>query len=170
MSAPDISNWDVLVGRIKGRWDKASLRIIPFSDVKGRFAAGAQVCAVKDGKRTLLSIASSRAKDGGWICDCGLASTEVAENLVGAELFIDRSMRPKTEDGEFYVDELFGVRVVSENGVEMGEIEEVLETPNHDVYVTDKAMIPAHPDFIVSRDIEAKVIVVRDVPGLLTEE
>ncbi|RYG66077.1 16S rRNA processing protein RimM, partial [bacterium] len=96
-------------------------------------------------------------------------STEVAENLIGAELSIDKSMRPQTQDGEFYVDELFGVRVVSESGVDMGEIEEVLETPNHDVYVTPKAMIPAHPDFIVSRDLEAKVITVRDVEGLLTE-
>ncbi|HEX8465058.1 MAG TPA: ribosome maturation factor RimM [Abditibacterium sp.] len=170
MSVEDFSTWDVLVGRVKGRWDKASLRITPFSDVKGRFAAGAKLCALKDGKRTPLEIASSRAKDGGWICDCGLGSTEIAESLVGAELFIDRSMRPKTADGEFYVDELFGMRVVSESGVEMGEIEEVLETPNHDVYVTGKAMIPAHPDFIVSRDMEAKVLTVRDVPGLLTEE
>ena len=49
------------------------------------------------------------------------------------------------------------------------EIEEVIETPNHDVYVTGKAMIPAHPDFIVSRDIPQKMIVVRDVPGLLND-
>ena len=53
--------------------------------------------------------------------------------------------------------------------IDRREIEEVLETPNHDVYVTPKAMIPAHPDFIVSRDMEAKVITVRDVEGLMTE-
>jgi 16S rRNA processing protein RimM len=170
MSVPNIKQWDVIVGRVKGRWDKASLRIVPFSEVEDRFAAGKQLCAVKDGKRTLLNIKSSRPKDGGWICDCGLTSTEIAENLIGAELFVDKSMRPQTQDGEFYVDELFGVRIVSESGVEMGEIEEVLETPNNDIYVTPKAMIPAHPDFIVSRDMEAKVIVVRDVPGLLGEE
>ncbi|PQV64822.1 16S rRNA processing protein RimM [Abditibacterium utsteinense] len=165
----DISSWDVLVGRIKGRWDKASLRIVPFSEAKDRFAAGAKLCAEIGGKRTLLDIKTSRAKDGGWICDCGLLSTEIAESLIGAQLFIDRSMREETKDGEFYVDELFGVRVVSESGVEMGEIEEVIETPNHDVYVTNLAMIPAHPDFIVSRDIPQKMIVVRDVPGLLND-
>ncbi|RYG67801.1 hypothetical protein EON80_12885, partial [bacterium] len=111
MPAPNIKDWDVLVGRIKGRWDKASLRIIPFSDVKGRFAVDAQLCALKDGKRTLLTIKASRAKDGGWICDCGLPSTEVAENLIGAELYIDKSMRPQTQDGEFYAEELIDVKL-----------------------------------------------------------
>ncbi len=166
----DISSWDVLVGRVKGRWDKVSLRITPFSEAKGRFDSGAKLCAQIGKERLLLEIKSARAKDGVWICDCGLASSELADRLIGAELFIDRSMREKPEDGGFYVDELFGMRVVSESGVEMGEIEEVLESRSHDVYVTGKAMIPAHPDFIVSRDMEAKVIVVRDVPGLLTEE
>jgi 16S rRNA processing protein RimM len=168
----DYLQWDVLVGRIKGRWDKASLRIQPFSDVKGRFGAGAKLSALKDGKRTLLDIKTSRAKDGGWICDCGLPSTEIAESLIGAELFIDRSMRPETkkDEGEFYVDELFGVRVISESGRDFGEIEEVLETPVHDVYVTPNAMIPAHPDFVVSTDWEKRIITVRDVPGLANEE
>lgn len=166
----DISSWDVLVGRVKGRWDKASLRIVPFSDAPGRFGAGAKLCAEKGKERLLLEVQSSRAKDGVWICDCGLASGEIADRLIGAELFIDRSMRPQPEDGGFYVDELFGMRVVSESGIEMGEITEVLETPSNDVYVTPKAMIPAHPDFIVSRDMEARVLVVRDVPGLLNED
>ena len=166
----DISSWDVLVGRVKGRWDKASLRITPYSEAKGRFGEGAKLCAQVGKERLLLEVKASRPKDGVWICDCGLASSEMADRLIGAELFIDRSMREKPEDGGFYVDELFGMRVVSESGVEMGEITEVLETPNNDVYVTPKAMIPAHPDFIVSRDMEARVIVVRDIPGLLTEE
>ena len=165
----DISGWDVLVGRIKGHWDKASLRIQPFSDVPNRFAAGAKLCAVVGEKRTLLEIKSSRAKDGGWICDCGLQTTEAAQSLVGAQLFIDKSMRPKTHDGEFYLDELFGMRVVSESGQELGEIEEVLETPAHDIYVTPRAMIPAVPDFIVSTDWEARVLTVRDVEGLASE-
>ncbi len=165
----EISSWDVLVGRVKGRWDKASLRIVPFSEASGRFAAGAKLCAEIGKKRTLLEIKTSRAKDGVWICDCGFTASETADALIGAELFIDRSMREAPAEGGFYVDQLFGMRVVSESGVEMGEIEEVLETPNNDVYVTGKAMIPAHPDFIVSRDFEAKIITVRDVPGLLGE-
>lgn len=166
----DLSSWDVLVGRIKGHWDKASLRIQPFSDVPNRFAAGARLCAEIGGKRALLEVKTSRAKDGGWICDCGLLSTEAAQSLVGAQLFIDKSMRPPTQEGEFYVDELFGMRVVSESGQEWGEIEEVLETPAHDIYVTPRAMIPAVPDFIVSTDWQARVVTVRDVEGLMRGE
>ncbi len=165
----DLSSWDVLVGRVKGHWDKASLRIVPFSDVPNRFAAGAKLCAEIEGKRTLLEVKASRAKDGGWICDCGLPSTEAAQSLTGAQLFIHKSMRPQTQEGEFYLDELFGMRVVSKSGQELGEIEEVLETPAHDIYVTPRAMIPAVPDFIVSTDWEKRVVTVRDVEGLLSE-
>lgn len=169
MPDTDLSTWDVLVGRVRGRWDKASLRVQPFSDVKNRFAAGAQLCAVQKAKRTLLEIKSSRAKDGGWICDCALPSTEVAEALIGAELFVHKSMRPAPQDGEFYVDQLFGMRVVTDAGQDLGEIEEVMETPAHDVYVTPRAMIPAHPDFVLGIDWEKRVVTVRDVAGLADE-
>lgn len=55
----DLNDWDVLVGRIKGRWDVAKLRIQPFSDVKGRFGVGAKLCAVQDDKRHFLEVRES---------------------------------------------------------------------------------------------------------------
>ena len=57
----------------------------------------------------------------------------------------------------------------TEAGKDLGEIEEILETPAHDVYVTPHAMIPGHAEFIVKTDFENKVLVVRDVPGLKIE-
>lgn len=166
----DLETWTVLVGRVSGHWDKANLKVKPYSTTPGRFAAGARLCAVAGNKRQLLEVRSSRASGHSWILDCGLQTTEQATALHGAELYIHPSMRPPLPEGEFYIDDLMGLRVQTEAGEDLGEIEEVLETPAHDVYVTPLAMIPGVAEFVVTTDWEKKILVVRDVPGLRIED
>lgn len=163
----NLDDWDVLVGRIKGRWDVAKLRIQPFSEVKGRFGAGAKLCAVQDGKRHLLEVRTSNPKNGLWVCDCGLTSSDVADALVGAEVFVHRSMRPQLPEGEFYPDEIIGMRIAGEDGEDLGEVEEVLDSPAHDIYVTSKAMVPAVPEFILRIDGKSRVVTVRNAAQFL---
>lgn len=166
----DLSTWDVLVGRVRGHWNKADLKIQPFSTAPGRFDAGQQLCVVVENRRQLLTIKSSRFSGNHWICDVGFMQTVQAEALKGAELFIHPEMRVPLPEGEFYPDEMLGWRVVTETGEELGELEEVIETPAHDVLATAEALIPDVPDFIVKKDAEAKLITVRDMPGLKFEE
>lgn len=166
----DLMTWDVLVGRVSGTWDRANLKVQPFSPSPERFKQGARFCVEVAGSRRLLQVISSRASGHSFILDCGLKTSEEAQSLQGAQLFIHPSMRPALPDGQFYVDELLGLRVETEGGDDWGEIEEVLETPAHDVYVTSQAMIPSHDEFIVRRDFHLGVVVVRDVPGLRTQE
>jgi 16S rRNA processing protein RimM len=175
MSAPsatpqDLDTWTVLVGRVSGHWDKANLKVKPFSTTPGRFAAGARFCAAVEGKRQLLEVRSSRPSGHSWILDCGLQTTAQAEALHRAELYIHPSMRPTLPEGEFYIDDLLGLRVQTEAGDDLGEIEEILETPAHDVYVTPLAMIPGHSEFVVSTDWENKILVVRDIPGIRIDD
>lgn len=168
-SSDDIDNlatWNVVVGRISGRWDRAGLKIQPFSTVPDRFAVGKSFCVVQNGNQRKLTIASSRKSGGSFIVDCGISTTEEAEALRGAELLIHHSQRPKLPPDEFYLDELIGLRVRTENGDDLGEIKEVLESKAHLIYVTPHAMIPGVPEFIVSTDWDAKVLTVRDIPGL----
>lgn len=169
MSVDDLAEWNVLVGRVSERWDRAALKVKPFSNAPGRFDAGARLCAVTPGGRCLLTVRESRRSGHSWILDCGLAGTAAAEVLRGAELFIHPSMRPPLPPDEFYLDQLLGLRVRTEAGEDLGEIEEVLETPAHNVYVTSFAMIPGVPEFIVQTDFDNNLLVVRDVPGLRTD-
>ncbi len=166
----DLSTWDVLVGRVRDHWNQADVRIQPFSTAAGRFEAGAQLCAVVGNERQLLTIRTSQSKGNHWVCDVGFTQTAQATALKGAELFIHTNMRVPLPEGEWYPDELLGWRVVTETGEELGEIEGVLETPAHDVFETNLAMIPDVPDFIVKKDAETKTITVRDMPGLKFEE
>ncbi len=149
------------MGRVTGHWDRASLRIISYSDTPDRFGADAVVCAAKDGKRRLLKVLSSRRQGKHLILDCGLTPHDATE-LKDAELYVHVSMRPVLPEGEFYTDQLLGMKVQTETGRDLGEVEEILETPAHDIYCTSQVMIPAVPEYIVKRDFENNVITVAD--------
>ena len=163
----DLNDWDVLVGRVKGRWDHAKLRIQPFSEVEGRFDAGATLCiAPVEGARRLVKVRESTFKNKMWICDCDLLTSEEADALVNGEVYVDVSMRPELGEGEFYPDEIIGMHLMTEGGDDLGEIEEIMETPANDVYVTTQAMVPDVPEWIVRIDGEKRAVIVRDDPGL----
>ncbi len=166
----DLATWDVLVGSVVGDWDRAHLKVKAFSDAPERFAAGARFCVEINGKRRLLEAKTSRAIGHTFVLDVGLKTPIEAQSFKGAQLWIHRSMRAPLPEGEFYVTDILGMRVLTENGDDLGEVEEILETPAHDVYVTPRAMIPAHEEFIVRRDWENRTLVVRDKPGLRTDE
>lgn len=165
----DLQAWDVLVGRVSGRWDKALLRVAIFSDAPGRFEADAKLCANAKSGPLLLTIHSARKQGKHRLLDCGLTQ-ERADALIGAELFVHPDMRPELPPDEFYLDELLGMRVVTDNGEEFGEIEEIIETPANNVYVTPHALIPAVPAFIVATEWATRTITVRDMPGLRRDD
>ncbi len=162
--------WDVLVGRVKDRWDRALVRIVPFSDVPDRFSKGAQICLAKGDNRELFSIEVSESKAGYFVCGLGLTSSEAADALIGAQVFVHRSMRPELPNGKLYPDEYIGMQLETEEGDPLGEVEEVLETPHHEVFVSKEALVPDVPQFIVAIQKNARKIIVRDVPGLRTSE
>ena len=162
--------WDVLVGRVKDRWDRALVRITAYSDVPGRFARGARLCLVKGEARELFTVEISDYKAGYFVCGLGLTSSEQADALIGAQVFVHRSMRPALPDGKLYPDEYIGMRLETEAGEDLGEVEEVLETPHHEVFASDTALVPDVPQFIVRVERSVGKIIVRDVPGLRLSE
>lgn len=163
----DLDSWDVLVGKVIGRWDHSSLKIQPIDASAHRFDEGAELCLEPHGgRRRTVKVLASRRQGKALICDVGISSQEEAEALRGSTIWIHPSMRPPLPEGEFYLDEILGFQVRTENGEELGTVDDVLETPAHNVYVTETAMIPAHREFIAETDWKSRVLIVRDIPGL----
>ena len=66
-----------------------------------------------------------------------------AEVFHGCSVLIRETERAPLPDGEYYVDQLLGLDVLTDAGRSLGKLSDVLVTPAHDVYVTDAgAMIP----------------------------
>lgn len=120
---------------------------------------------------TLLSLRKQSQPKGAWVARFreNVKRTH-AEDVAGWSLFIREKDRAALPDGEFYVDQLIGLKIVSDTGRSFGTLTEVITAPANDVYVTDKdVMVPAVPDFILNIDVENQIMTVRDVPGLLDE-
>ena len=105
---------------------------------------------------------------------CVIASLEDIDDVNGAMrlkgklVSIDRR-DAKLPEGGYFIQDIIGARVVDETGAEVGTLAEVLNLPGSDVYVVRgerEILIPAVPQFILSRDIDAGVITVRMMEGL----
>lgn len=137
-------------------------------------ALGEYVLIQIDGQfRTLHIIHKSPTGD--WIRFKieGVETPEHAALLQGAEIIIPAAERPSKDQDEYYVDDLIGCNVLSEDDLELGFIQEVWHQPHHDIWVVDGMMgeilIPARKEFVLSVDLKNHQIVVKRVEGLWEE-
>jgi 16S rRNA processing protein RimM len=101
----------------------------------------------------------------------GVEDPDAAAALRGEYLYVaaDEAARPRR--GEYFLHEIEGLVVQTEDGRELGRVEEVLRTGANDVYVVrgplGELLIPAIEDVVRSIDTAAGRVVVRPLPGLL---
>lgn len=101
----------------------------------------------------------------------GCHSRNDAETLRDKKVLIRNDQAPPLEDGQYFLYELIGLRVVAAD-MEIGRVKEVLETGANDVYVVDGAeygevLIPAHDETIRNIDFDEGVITMALPEGLL---
>ena len=65
----------------------------------------------------------------------GIDDRDIAQKLVGSEIFVDESALVKLPEGEFYWRDLIGMTVVTDKGYDLGQVSEILETGANDVLV-----------------------------------
>ncbi len=92
--------------------------------------------------------------------------------LKGMELYVDRENAIPLNEGEFYVADMVGADIVTDDGKHFGTLQDVLKTGANDVYVikTDEGkevLFPSIPECILEKDLENKKITVHIMDGLL---
>jgi len=168
----DLSDWSVAIGRVRtAHGIRGQLKVLPLCDDPQRFAQLTELCvAFPDGSRALASVESvAIAGNEVRLALRGVEDRSAAEAYRHAELLIRPEMRVPLPEGQYYIDDLLGLRVVTEDGKELGTIRDVLLLPAHDVYVTEHAMIPAVREVIRSVDLAERVITVDPPAGLAPE-
>ena len=96
---------------------------------------------------------------------------EDVERLRGTSLVIDRKDAIPLEEGEFYVADLIGLSVRTEEGREIGRLREVIETGSNDVYAVSREgqkdlLLPAIAGCILDVRPEEGYMTVYVMPGL----
>ena len=94
------------------------------------------------------------------------------EQFVKKDLMVTRDNAVKCEPGEYFICDLIGLKVITDDGRELGTLTEVLETGANNVYeVTtpdDKQiLIPVIDECILTHDMKAGTVTVHLLDGLL---
>lgn len=98
----------------------------------------------------------------------GVEDINAAMSLKNKTVYIDRA-DAKLKKGEYFLCDIIGSRVETENGELVGTLEDILETPASSVYIVRgeaEHMIPAVPEFVLKTDAENGIITVRLIEGM----
>lgn len=94
----------------------------------------------------------------------GINDREAAEGLVHRKIAVHRDQFPETAAGEYYWNDLIGLKVNHEDGTTLGTIERLLDTGAHDVMVVKgdrERLIPfVQEHYVLKVDLENGEIIV----------
>ncbi|MBI3947965.1 MAG: 16S rRNA processing protein RimM [Armatimonadetes bacterium] len=154
---------DVVIGEVTGAYGtRGEVKVRPEPDSIERFRGLSEVCVRHDEREWIGHVARAR-RHGREII---LSLTEVdtvprARLLRGALLAIPRAQRRELPPGEYFVDDLIGLDVVTPDGRQLGKVEDVLQLPANDVYVVGAYLYPAIREYVLEIDVPGGRIVVR---------
>ncbi|NSW51942.1 MAG: 16S rRNA processing protein RimM [Anaerolineae bacterium] len=97
----------------------------------------------------------------------GYEDPEKAGELRNAMVYVKTSELPVLPDGEFYLHQIIGFKVVDERKILLGFLVEILETGANDVYLVksehndDELLLPAIESVILDVNFDTREMVVR---------
>lgn len=165
------SERDIVIGKIIAPLGtRGEVKAIVLTDFPERFAAGVELSLrLPKGEVKQVKLESARVHREGLALKIeGVEVRNDAEALRSAEFTIDESELAELPDDRFYVFDLIGIKVVADDGRELGEVTEVLQGGGNDVYITSTGLcIPALKNVVTKIDLGEGRMVIHPVPGLL---
>lgn len=166
----------VAIGKIEKPFGiRGELRVRSLSDVPGRFEALERVTLVAPSGRALeTTVNRVRGHGDSYVLGVeALTTPEDAAAFRGGLIKIPRDQTPPLPAGQYYECDLVGMQVRSEQGQQLGVLEEVLETGSNHVFVVRAGkrehLLPATRQVIAAVDVQGRSMTVRLVKGLLED-
>ena len=102
----------------------------------------------------------------------GIENPEQADLLRNAYLEVDREHAVPLEEGTYYIVDLIGLEVYTEEGKLLGKVDDIYNTGANDIYVIKdelgkQVLLPGIKDVIKNVDLEGGKITVHLIPGLI---
>jgi 16S rRNA processing protein RimM len=162
-----------LIGNVlRAQGIKGEVKVAAASPRPERFKLLKKVYLKKDNVQT-YSIETVRLVQGFvYIKFKEITTRTEAESLRGAEILIEQQDLIQLQQDEYFIHDLIGCRVLSEEGIYIGEIIDVLQLSSNDVYVLQsdtgkEILIPAVKEVIKKITPESKQIIIHLLEGLL---
>ena len=151
---------------------KGEVKVFPTTEDPQRFKGMKEIILDTGNEKKTLEVASARFFKNMVILKFkGIDSINDIEKYKGKDLLVTRENAIPLNEGEYYIADILGAKVVTEDGEQFGILKDVLTTGANDVYVVEhegkEVLLPVIPDCVLTRDMEAKVVTVHIMEGLL---
>lgn len=149
------------------------VKVFPTTDDVKRFKKLKNVYVLQNnGTERLLTVEQVKFFKNMVICKfSGVDTPEDAQRIRGLDLTIDREQAIPLNKGEHYISDLIGMKVVTDEGTELGECEEIFPTGANQVMSVrtqvKSVLIPYIKDCILDVDEETNIIKVHMLDGLM---
>lgn len=147
---------------------KGEVRVYPYTDKPTRFSEIEAV--LLDGRR--CRIEKARYMKNMVILKLeGIDDRNAAEAMRNRELLLPREELWKQPEDTYFVDDLVGCAVVSEDGAPVGTLKNIHNRPAQDLYEIEKEdgssfLLPAVKEFVRHVDVANRIIIIHLIEGL----
>lgn len=152
---------------------KGEVKVFPTTDDMNRFKKLKQVILGTDKENIVLDIENVRFfKQFVILKFKGIDNINDIEKYKGKDLLVTRENAVKLQKDEYFIYDVIGSKVITDENKELGILSEILATGANDVYVVvteDKKeiLLPSIKECILDVDIDNKIIKVHVLEGLL---
>ncbi len=152
---------------------KGEVKVVPFTDDISRFDELKKVYIKNKNQEKQYKIENVKYhKNMVLIKFSGIDKIEDAEMLKNKYLEIDREDAIPLEEGTYFIADLIGLEVYTEDGNLLGKVEDIYNTGSKDIYVVKdelgkQVLLPGIDEVIKNVDLENSKIIVHLIPGLI---
>ena len=148
---------------------RGEVKVFPTVDDKSRYKKLKSVILDPDGLNMALNVESTKFfKNLVIVKFKEFNDINDVEKYKKKELYVDRDNAVKLQKNEFFISDLYGLSVVSDDGKNLGQIDDVIQTGANDVYVIKgekEILIPAISECIINVDMDNRLMTVHLMKG-----
>lgn len=154
---------------------RGEVKVFPTTEDPNRFKKLKEVLLDTGKEKLPLEISSVRFfKNLVIVKFKGIDNINDIEKYKGKDLYVTRENAIPLEEDEYYLADILGADVYTEDGKEFGKLKDILETGANLVYVVmhegKEVLLPVIPDCVKEISVEEKKVVVHLMKGLLEDD
>jgi len=152
---------------------KGEVKVTPFTDDINRFDNLKKVYVKTRKEDRLYKVENVRYHKNMVLLKLeGIENPEQAELLKNAYLEIDREDAIPLKEGQYFIVDLIGLDVYTDEGKLLGKVDDIYNTGANDIYVVKdelgkQVLLPGIKEVIKQVDLDNEKIIVHLIPGLI---
>ncbi len=152
---------------------KGHVKVKPFTDDVEQFETLGTILVVKNNETIEMEIEEVKYhKDMVLLKIKGIDDMTAAERYKGCYIKIHRSQARELEEGQYFIADIIGSDVYTDDGTYLGKVDDIYNTGSNDIYVVKdelgkQILLPGIKDVILNVDIENQKVTVHLLKGLV---